>query len=227
MVSTSHTHLITAHDAQFLSYLVRSRELETAHARMQARSQPGSLPQLLLHNKTCPRALHMSSRTSSAHRITTYEPYAAGFGQDHPCCALAVPSRHRSHRRRTWMMLHIVCAALSTSSHMAFTSPMALSRPHRRRWSSCGSILRHEHALSDQCNLIHRSAGHVRRAHRMAAKSSAARRPSTLLWHTYAVRCQRWQLMQWTQRAAAAAACESSGAGATWWTAAAIGRTAA
>ena len=53
---------------------------------------------------------------------------------------------------------HSVRAALSTASHKAPASPVVLGRSWRPRRSSCGYFLRHERAVSGQCNLMHRGA---------------------------------------------------------------------
>ena len=113
--------------------------------------------------------------------------------------------------------------ALATTSHRAPVGPPAVGRPGRMCRSSCGLFLLHERARASGERSVQQQAlcggGRMRRAHRMAAKMSLPRRPSALLRHKHAARCQCCRLVQLPQRAAAAAACGSCGAGATWWTA--------
>ena len=115
--------------------------------------------------------------------------------------------------------------ALATSRPRAPAGPATAGRPRRAWRSSSGLVRLHEQARASGERSVqqHTSCGaRMRRAHRMAGKMSVPRRPSALLRHRHAARCQHCPLVQAPQRAAAAAACEKSGACATWWTAATV-----
>ena len=135
--------------------------------------------------------------------------------------AVSAPRLQRSLVARR----HGFRVALDTSSQRPPAGPAAVRWPSRTRRSTSGLVRLHERAQVSGERSVQQQAScgaRVRRTHRMAAKKqdvSGARRPSTLLRHGHAARCQHWPLVQSPQRAAAAAACESSGAGATWWTA--------
>ena len=133
-------------------------------------------------------------------------------------CTTTVGAAHGGVTQQPCRALHVV----SQGSREPCGSPpiMASTEVELRRHPAA-------RARSERSVQPHASrCAHVRRAHRMAAKRSVVRRPSTLLRHRHAARCQCWQLVQSPQRTVAAAACESSGAGATWWTAADMdGRT--
>ena len=161
----------------------------------------------------------MSSHAPSARQRITHEPHAPGLGHRRPCCALAAPSLHHDHRRppvaachrRPYRALHVVpCRSCEPSGSRPITAatPAELLRSLRRG-----------RAVKGRCALIHCWCEHVPRAHQMAAKRSAERRPSALLRHGQAARGQYWSLVRLPLRAAAVAACASSGAGFTSWTA--------
>ena len=177
----------------------------------------------LQHSRASSRALRTSARAPSAHHGITQEPHAAGFGHGHPRCALAAPSLHRGRRRRTWRRWHAVTQGPCRALHVV---PVRSREPRGCRSIESSTLVELRlgpaaRAGGERSAQPHPSwCAHERRAHLMAAKKSVARRPSTRLRHKHAARCQHWPLMQSPQRAAAAAACESSGAGATWWTAA-------
>ena len=116
------------------------------------------------------------------------------------------------------MVSHSVHAALSTSSQKAPASPAAASRSMHQRRSSCGCFLQHERSASGRCNFIHRVAHTSGVRTVWLPKRCVTRRPSALLRHGHAARCQRGLLLQLPLHAAAAAAGESSGCGATWRT---------
>ena len=113
--------------------------------------------------------------------------------------------------RRPCRALHVVpCRSCEPSGSRPITAatPAELLRSLRRG-----------RAVRGRCALIHCWCEHVPRAHQMAAKRSAERRPSALLRHGQAARGQYWSLVRLPHRAAAVAACASSGAGSTSWTA--------
>ena len=113
--------------------------------------------------------------------------------------------------RRPCRALHVVpCRSCEPSGSRPITAatPAELLRSLRRG-----------RAVKGRCALIHCWCEHVPRAHQMAAKRSAERRPSALLRHGQAARGQYWSLVRLPHRAAAVAACASSGAGFTSWTA--------
>ena len=150
--------------------------------------------------------LPVSSHAPSARQRITHEPHAPGLGQRRPCCALAAPSLHRDHRRRRvaachrrpYRALHVVpCRSCEPSGSLPITAatPAELLRSLRRG-----------RAVKGRCALIHCWCEHVPRAHQMAAKRSAERRPSALLRHGQAARGQYWSLVRLPHRAAAVAA---------------------
>ena len=153
---------------------------------------------------------HASASHTSHTRQGSVTDGRAARWQRRLCTTTTGAARGACHRRPC-RALHVVpCRSCEPSGSRPITAatPAELLRSLRRG-----------RAVKGRCALIHCWCEHVPRAHQMAAKRSAERRPSALLRHGQAARGQYWSLVRLPHRAAAVAACASSGAGFTSWTA--------
>ena len=135
----------------------------------------------------------MSPPARSLHRDITHKPCAKGLGHRHPCRAVVARSLHREFHGPHVARRHGFRDALATSRPRAPAGPAPAGRPRRAWRSSSGLVRLHKRARASGERSVQQQAscgGRMRRAHRMAGKMSVPRRPSALLRHRHAARCQ-------------------------------------